>query len=106
MLISLTKKLVSATVCLSIMSGATLAGDISRIVKHRLAGCRLPAAGCRVPGMTSGLLGWMPGSVRTDDRGKFVLSWKSSGGLAKLYANGSVVARDIRDGEYVVVTID
>lgn len=104
MFTSLTKKLVSATVCLSIMSGAALAGDISGIVKHRRSGS--PAAGVRVSGMTSGLLGGMTGSVRTDDRGKFVLSWKSSGGLAKLYANGTTVARDIRDGEYVVVTID
>lgn len=100
----LTKKFVSATACVCIISSAALAGDISGIVKHRRSGS--PASGVRVSGLTSGLLGGMTGSVRTGDRGKFVLSWKSSDGLAKLYANGSVVARDIRDGEYVVVTID
>lgn len=100
----LTKHFVSAVVGTILLSGTALAGDISGIVKHRRSGS--PAAGVRVSGLTSGLLGGMTGSVRTDDRGKFVLSWTSSSGLAKLYANGTTVARDIRDGESVVVTID
>lgn len=103
MFTNLTRKLVSAAVGVIILSETSLAGDISGIVKHRRSGS--PAAGVRVSGLTSGLLGGMTGSVRTDDRGKFVLSWKSSGGLAKLYANGTTVATDIRDGESVVVTI-
>lgn len=104
MFTSLTKKLVSATICVCVLSATTLAGDISGIVKHRRSGS--PASGVRVSGLTSGMLGGMTGNVRTDDRGKFVLSWKSRSGLAKLYANGSVVARDIRDGERVVITVD
>ncbi len=101
---SLIRKLVLAVVGVVILTGVAQAGDISGIVKYRRSGS--PAEGIKVSGLTSGWLGGMTGSVRTDDRGKFVLSWKSAGGLAKLYANGSVVARDIRDGEYVVVTID
>ena len=104
MFTTLTRKLVSAVVGVIILSEAAQAGDISGIVKHRRSGS--PAAGVKVTGLTSGPFGGMTGNVRTDDRGKFVLSWKSSSGLAKLYANGTTVARDIRDGESVVVTVD
>lgn len=80
----------------------TRAGDISGVVKHKDGS---PAAGVRVSGLTAGALGGSTKSVYTDSKGKFTLSWKSKGGLAKLYANGSTVATDIRDGENVVVRL-
>ncbi len=91
---------------LAFMCGAAAsaaAGDISGVVKYKNGGGS--ASGVRISGLTTGPLGGSTGTVYSDDRGKFVLSWKSSGGLAKLYANGSVVATDIRDGESVVVTL-
>ena len=85
-------------------SSCTLAGDISGVVKHKKSGS--PASGVKISGLTAGTLGGMTESVRTDDKGKFVLSWKSSGGLAKIYANGKTVAKDVKDGEKLVITID
>jgi hypothetical protein len=79
------------------------AGDISGVVKYKNGGGS--ASGVRISGLTAGTLGGATATVYSDNRGKFVLSWKSRGGLAKLYANGSVVAVDIRDGENVVVTL-
>ena len=97
------KQFVLATACVSVMSLTAMAGDISGVVKYKNGGGS--ASGVRISGLTAGPLGGTTKTVYSDDRGKFVLSWKSSGGLAKLYANGSVVATDIRDGESVVVTL-
>ncbi len=49
-----------------ILTVTAQAGDISGIVKHRRTGS--PTVGVKVAGLTSGLLGGMTGSVRTDDR--------------------------------------
>ncbi len=89
--------------CLLTISMTAIAGDIAGVVKYKNGGGS--ASGVRISGLTAGPLGGTTGTVYSDDRGKFVLSWKSRGGLAKLYANGSVVATDIRDGESVVVTL-
>ena len=80
------------------------AGDISGVVKYKKSGS--PASGVKISGLTAGTLGGTTESVRTDDKGKFTLSWKSTGGLAKVYANGKAVAKDVKDGEKIVITID
>lgn len=103
MVTHLIKKFVLTAACVSVISAAAMAGDISGVVKYKSGGG--PASGVRISGLTSGLLGGSTRTVYSDDRGRFVLSWKSRGGLAKLYANGSVAATEIRDGESVVITI-
>ncbi len=86
---------------LPVLTAHSWAGDISGVVKYKKSGS--PASGVQVSGLTAGALGGTTESVRTDDKGKFTLSWKNSGGLAKVYSNGKTVAKD---GEKIVITID
>jgi hypothetical protein len=89
---------------LTVLTSHVSAGDISGVVKYKKS--RSPASGVKISGLTAGSLGGTTESVRTNDKGKFTLSWKSSGGLAKVYANGKTVAKDVKDGESIVITID
>lgn len=98
------KSWLMVAVSLTVLTAHASAGDISGVVKHKKSGS--PASGVKISGLTAGALGGTTESVRTDDKGKFTLSWKSSGGLAKVYANGKTVAKDVKDGEKIVITID
>jgi len=63
---------------------------------------RSPAAGHRVSGAASGMLGGMVGPTSTDSRGRFTLAWNSSAtGLAKLMVDGTTRRTDVRAGEDV-----
>ena len=77
-------------------------GQITGTVVHHDGS---PASGRRVSGLVAGIIGGMVGPVSTDSRGRFLLSWSSSSGLAKLYVDGSEHGRDLTSGEDVAVRL-
>lgn len=75
-------------------------GVCSGIVTHKDGS---PARDVRVTGSVSS--GGMTDPVRTDRDGKFVLEWRGCSGLSKLFADGKLCERDVRNGTKVHLRI-
>ncbi|MDA1014121.1 MAG: hypothetical protein O3A00_06660 [Planctomycetota bacterium] len=84
------------------MSLAANAGEITGIVKFKDGSL---GKGIGVSGLTAGLLGGVTGKVFTNNQGKFRLTWSSNSGLAKVYVKGSTVARNVKNGAFVELTV-
>lgn len=76
------------------------AGQISGKVTYKDGS---PCSGCKVSASIN--QGGVTGGVYTDSSGRFTLSWGSANWIAELYVNGGTVARDVRPGQSVNVTV-
>ncbi|KPA19618.1 secreted protein [Candidatus Magnetomorum sp. HK-1] len=82
------------------LSFSAFAGEISGHISYRDGS---NCSGCRVAASIS--WGGVTKAVYTDNKGNFTLRWSSDNSISELYVNGTTVRKNIRNGEYVTITV-